>query len=82
MSADKIGKDKGISCPECGSTDFEPVAFTWWGGALGPLLLGLVKCRNCGKKFNGRTGKSNTVRILIYAVVIIIIAIIVGTQAK
>lgn len=44
--------------------------FTWWGGLLGPKLLTHVKCRACGKQYNGKTGKDNTTNIVIYFIVV------------
>ena len=53
-------------CPNCGQGNAQKVNFTWWGGALGPRMFTHVKCPNCGTEYNGRTGKSNRTRILIY----------------
>lgn len=64
-------------CPKCSSTGATKVGFTWWGGILGPSLLTHVKCDNCGTAFNGKTGQSNTVGIIIYSVVGLIVAIFV-----
>ncbi len=62
-------------CPNCGSTSATKVGWTWWGGALGPVLLKLVQCTNCKTQYNGKTGKSNKNAILIYSIVGIAIAI-------
>ena len=35
-------------CPACESRDARRVCWTPWGGLIGPLLLGLVRCRACG----------------------------------
>jgi len=48
----------------------QKVAFTWWGGILGPALLSHVQCQECRATFNGQTGQSNTGRIVIYSVVV------------
>jgi predicted nucleic-acid-binding Zn-ribbon protein len=63
------------SCPKCGSTNATKVGFTWWGGALGPVLFTHVKCSNCKTEYNGKTGKSNTNSIIIYSVVMFAIVI-------
>jgi rubredoxin len=56
-------------CPHCGIPDrVQPVAFTWWGGPIGPRLLSHVRCKRCGLAFNGRTGQSNTNGIIAWAV--------------
>lgn len=56
-------------CPNCNSAAAEKLKFTWWGGVLGPKLLTHVKCQACGKKYNGKTGRDNTVNIIIYGLV-------------
>jgi hypothetical protein len=57
------------SCPRCGSTTATPIAYAWWGGALGPKLLSHVECTSCHARYNGKTGQPNTVGIAIYLVV-------------
>lgn len=61
-------------CPKCSASNAKKVGFTWWGGALGPMMFSHVKCQNCGKTYNGKTGKDNTTKIFIYVLVCIIIA--------
>jgi hypothetical protein len=56
-------------CPKCNAAVAEKLKFTWWGGVLGPKLLTHVKCQACGKKYNGKTGRENTVNIIIYGLV-------------
>ena len=58
------------ACPKCGTADPKTLNFTWWGGALGPKLLTHVKCLNCCYKYNGKSGKDNTVGIAIYFAVV------------
>jgi len=53
-------------CPQCGDSSAQLLKFTWWGGLIGPKLLTHVKCSQCGNKFNGKTGKDNTLGIAIY----------------
>lgn len=60
-------------CPKCGSTTATPVTFTWWGGILGPRLLHHVQCTGCGAQFDGTTGQSNTTRIVLYCLVVLIV---------
>lgn len=57
-------------CPSCRSSTASRVSFTWWGGALGPRLLTHVKCGACGAGYNGKTGRSNTTAIVVYAVAV------------
>ncbi len=60
-------------CPQCGGTNAEKVRFTWWGGVLGPKILTHVKCPQCGKAFNGKSGKDNTTGIVIYSAVVAVV---------
>lgn len=57
------------SCPKCGQKSAERVSFTWWGGVLGPKMFTHVKCLSCGGKYNGKTGKENTVNIVLYTLI-------------
>lgn len=61
-------------CPKCGSKILTPVKYTWWGGVLGPKLLHHTKCKDCGYTFNSKTGKSNTLGIIMYSLVIFAVA--------
>lgn len=66
-------------CPHCGiAKHVKPVAFTWWGGPIGPRILSHVKCRRCGLQFNGRTGQSNTNWIIAYTAVCLTVVFVVG----
>jgi uncharacterized protein (DUF983 family) len=62
-------------CPHCGEANAEKLRFTWWGGVLGPKILNHVKCRGCGKNYNGKSGKDNTTGIVLYSVVVGILAL-------
>lgn len=63
-----------VPCPKCGGGS-ERLKFSWWGGVLGPKILSHVKCLSCGYKYNGKSGKDNTVGIVIYSVVVGIICL-------
>lgn len=63
-------------CPKCGSTTGQKVGYTWWGGFLGPLVMNHTKCLSCGTTYNGKTGKSNTVPIVVYNVVILVVVLV------
>jgi hypothetical protein len=67
-----------MKCPSC-AEDVEPtpIAFTMWGGAVGPKLLSHVECPRCHARFNGKTGQSNDQAIRIYIAVLSIIALVV-----
>ncbi len=62
-------------CPQCGGVNAQKLRFTWWGGVLGPKILTHVKCQECGKAYNGKTGKENTTGIIIYSIVVAILAL-------
>lgn len=63
------------ACPICLSEDPKQVSFTWWGGKLGPWLCHHVRCQRCGATYNGKTGQSNTVAIIVYLSVSIVIGL-------
>jgi hypothetical protein len=58
--------DQFAPCPKCGQSNAKKVAFTWWGGAVGPRMFNHVKCQNCNTEYNGKTGKSNQQNIILY----------------
>ena len=64
-----------MPCPYCSCTDPQEIKFTWWGGLLGPKMLHHVKCMQCGKAYNSKTGRSNARAITIYVIVSSIIVI-------
>jgi len=66
------------TCPYCGCPGWaDKVSFTWWGGLVGPALFSHVKCRNCRRAYNGKTGKSNDGAIAIYVGVSVALAILI-----
>jgi len=65
-------------CPVCFETTAQPIAFTWWGGLLGPKLLTHVRCSRCGTRYNGKTGWWNTTGIAIYVFVVGLIFFVVA----
>jgi predicted RNA-binding Zn-ribbon protein involved in translation (DUF1610 family) len=56
-------------CPRCGERDAERVVFTFWGSFYGPALLTHVRCRNCGNTFNGKTGRSNLLWVILFVTI-------------
>ncbi len=64
-----------VPCPSCGSSDVVQPSYTWWGGFIGAKMLKHVKCQGCGNGYNGVTGKSNTVGIILYQLVILVIVL-------
>lgn len=74
--------EKGVGvyapCPGCETTLAKKVGYTWWGGFLGPKILSHVRCTSCGETYNGKTGKSNRMAIVLYAVLGLGIGIVIG----
>ncbi len=66
-----------VNCPKCSAADPEALGFTWWGGMIGAKLITHVKCTQCRYTYNGKTGASNTPKIVIYQVVLFAIAFVV-----
>ena len=71
------GMTQFAPCPKCGNTYASKIAFTWWGGMLGPSLFTHVKCYRCGSAYNGKTGQWNTTAIAIYIAVTGVLGIVV-----
>lgn len=65
------------NCPKCGSSNIKKMAYTWWGGMLGPNLLTHVKCQGCRTEFNGKTGQSNRQGIILYCIVTGVISLLI-----
>jgi hypothetical protein len=60
-------------CPRCGSSEIHKVEYSWWGGIIGPLLVHQMRCKKCGKTYNGVTGTNITKQTSRYFVIIILI---------
>lgn len=60
-------------CPRCSSNDIHKVEYSWWGGIIGSALVHQVRCKKCGKTYDGVTGTNIAKRMSIYVFVIIII---------
>jgi ribosomal protein S27E len=66
-------------CPYCYAPGkAKRVSWTLWGGALGPWMFSHVRCRECGKCYNGKTGKSNDVAIAIYLGISVLLGLMLG----
>ncbi len=74
----QLGYANRAACPFCGSQDWSPVNFTWWGGLLGPKMLHHVKCAQCRRTFNSKTGKSNMTAIILYQGIALVIFFVAG----
>lgn len=73
-------------CPYCNASEASRVRFTPWGGVVGPRLFSLVKCTDCGKHFNGRSGTRVEKAIRLYttvslALLALLVALIIRTYA-
>lgn len=56
-------------CPYCASVHATKVDHTWWGGFVGPRILRVVKCDDCGASFAGHTGEKVTGKIVLYVAI-------------
>jgi hypothetical protein len=56
-------------CPRCGARGARRVRWTPWGSFYGPKLFNHVRCPDCGYAYNGRTGRSNLIPILVFVTV-------------
>jgi predicted nucleic-acid-binding Zn-ribbon protein len=76
--------EDNLPCPKCGYKYATPVEFTWWGGWRRWDMLGiykrfnLVKCRNCGATYNGKTGMQETKKIVTRVVIINLVLTVIG----
>lgn len=59
-----------VYCPKCKSSSLKKVKYTWWGGIIIPAIINITKCEQCGKTFNGNTGKSNAAAIVFLIIVL------------
>ena len=64
-----------VPCPRCQSEEVSRVAFSWWGGLVGPAMFNHCKCARCAATFNGKTGASNTTAIAVYVIVTMIVVL-------
>jgi hypothetical protein len=78
FSRASIARGPQANCPFCGCPGWaDKVSFTWWGGLVGPALFSHVKCRNCRREYNGKTGKPNDKAIALYIGISVGLAILV-----
>ena len=71
-----------VACPRCGSLYVTRPSYTWWGGILGPMIICHVRCNQCAHTYNGKTGQSNTGKIVAYYVVLFVVLGGVGIAAS
>ena len=65
-------------CPNCGNDDASRVHWTFWGGLIGPAIINVVRCHQCGTNYNGVHGDTNGGRIAIYIVVSIVLGLLIA----
>ncbi len=66
-----------ITCPRCSSPNTRKVAYTWWGGALGPSICKMQKCNDCRFEFNRVTRQSTGKVMWIYTGATTLLALII-----
>ena len=57
-------------CPQCGARGAKRILWTFWGSFYGPALMSHVRCPECRTAYNGKSGKSNGVKILIFCILV------------
>ncbi len=62
-------RSKFKACPRCGARGARRVMWTPWGSFYGPKLFTHVRCPDCGYAYNGSTGGSNLVPIILFLAV-------------
>jgi phage FluMu protein Com len=65
-------------CPHCGNSDATRVHWTFWGGLIGPAIINVVRCNECGTNYNGVHGDYNHTRILFYVLGSIVLGLIIA----
>jgi DNA-directed RNA polymerase subunit RPC12/RpoP len=67
-------------CPRCGAKGATRVLFTFWGSFYGPALFNHVRCPRCSYAYNGKTGRSNLIPVILFVSVplALILAIVAG----
>jgi predicted Zn finger-like uncharacterized protein len=74
-----VRKKGFVPCPRCGAEDPKKVKWTPWGSFYGPAMFHHVRCRECGYRYNGRSGRSNLIpAIICITIPTVLIAGIVG----
>jgi ribosomal protein S27E len=58
-----------VPCPRCGAEGAQRVLFTFWGSFYGPAMFHHVRCPDCGKTYNGRTGRSNVLPAIMFVAI-------------
>ncbi len=69
--------DEYVPCPKCGRSAAEKLGWSFWGGYLGPRLFHQVKCKFCGTTYNGKTGKSTTVPVILLNVIVLVVLLVI-----
>ena len=67
---------KYIACPSCGGREAKRIKWTWWGSFYGPKLFTHVRCVDCGYAFNGKTGDSNIIPMVLFVAIPLVLIII------
>ena len=57
------------------------IRYTFWGGIIGPLFINTVRRRECGTNYNGVHGDYNTTRIMIFVLIYVGLALVIGGGA-
>jgi|GEM_PF-892754 len=70
-------------CPYCQHDRSRKVRFTPWGGVLGPAIMRVVACAQCGQQFSGRNGSKIEGHRRVYSIIMIVmLALLVAYAIK
>jgi predicted Zn finger-like uncharacterized protein len=67
---------KYMPCPNCQGREAKRVKWTWWGSFWGPKLFTHVRCQDCGVCFNGKTGDTNVIPMVLFVVIPLVLIVI------
>jgi hypothetical protein len=76
-----VKAEQTLPCPYCSHAGATTVKFTPWGGVVGPLVLSLVKCDQCDRQFNGRSGRKVEKAIRVYTWTTLLVLAVVAAWA-
>ncbi len=64
-------------CPRCGSREIHKVEYSRWGGIVDPVLVHQVRCKKCGKTYDGAAVTNITKRVATFVALIQVILFII-----
>jgi phage FluMu protein Com len=62
-------RSRYVPCPNCDAPNPKKIKMTWWGSFYGAALFHVVRCRECGYSYNGRSGGSLVIPMVFFTVI-------------